>query len=390
MQKKRLLLIGNAYWVPMNRRKAVELSRWFEVVCVTHSPKGHCLMGRSQADESVTDKSTRLLEAKGTTQGGTKFTLVGLEGAVEEFQPDLILVETEPWARLFWQVVRAQKRYSPQAHLVLFSWENIRREGLKGSILDQVYRLAGRKLAAVIAGNEDAKRLFEKAGVSKERIHVDAQLGFSPEQIPDDPSAWRRELRSKWGTSSETLVVGFCGRFVSEKGVWDLLSAIESLQGGFAVPIELQFLGGGPLEVDLQEFALSRPWFRLHEPVPHDEVVSLMCAWDFFVLPSKRLQEKGRVWEEQFGHVLLNAMGAGCLTLGSRSGAIPEVLAHDEEVIFEPGDPEGLANLLAIYLTDKSLCEEKVKAQRKRAHEFYSFKQIATRYHEHFERRGLL
>jgi len=69
-----------------------------------------------------------------------------------------------------------------------------------------------------------------------------------------------------------------------------------------------------------------------------DDIPSLMQALDIFVLPSK---------EEAFGLVLLEAMANGKPVVGSRSGAVPEIVRHEETgLLFEPGNPESLAAAL--------------------------------------------
>jgi glycosyltransferase involved in cell wall biosynthesis len=395
--KQRLIIIGNAYWVEVNRTKAEVFSQWFEVACVTHSPRGHELMGKTFDDSDASEQQGAtgsssyelyLLEAKGSKVGGTKFTLLGLSEVMQEFKADVILVETEPWAWLFWQVVYNRRKICPDARLGLFSWENIRRPGVKGLVLDQFYRAAGWCLDFVVAGNREAKALFERGGVDPKFIHIDAQLGFNKETLPLDPVEGRLAYRKQWGSKVETVIIGFCGRYVPEKGVWDIIEAVRLLREEIEIEVELHFLGGGELVDELGRVAEEEDWFKLHDFVPHTEVPSIMNAWDVFVLPSKRLEENGRLWEEQFGHVLLNAMGVGCLTLGSRSGAIPEVLGDDEDVIFEPGNPGGLKDLIKSYIPRGEKWEDKVSSQKKRAIEHYSFDELGVRYYKHMRKCG--
>lgn len=62
---------------------------------------------------------------------------------------------------------------------------------------------------------------------------------------------------------------------------------------------------------------------------------------DVLVLPSRRT----RNWEEQFGLVLAEAMAEARVTVGSRTGAIPEVIGYDD-LLFQEGDPEALTEVL--------------------------------------------
>ena len=69
---------------------------------------------------------------------------------------------------------------------------------------------------------------------------------------------------------------------------------------------------------------------------------------DVCVLPS-RTSEK---WAEQFGHVLIEAMCAGCVVVGARSGAIPDVIGRSD-LTFDEGDAEGLSRVLARLAGDR-------------------------------------
>ena len=70
-----------------------------------------------------------------------------------------------------------------------------------------------------------------------------------------------------------------------------------------------------------------------------------MQMLDLFVLPSKAPRDRGKIWQEQFGHVLIEAMSCGVPCIGSDSGAIPEVIG-DDSMIFSAGDATALAVLI--------------------------------------------
>ena len=75
-----------------------------------------------------------------------------------------------------------------------------------------------------------------------------------------------------------------------------------------------------------------------------EDVPSLMQALNVLVLPSRA---------EAFGLVLLEAMANARAVVGSRSGAIPEVVKHGENgLLFEPGNAESLAEALLELLRD--------------------------------------
>jgi glycosyltransferase involved in cell wall biosynthesis len=63
---------------------------------------------------------------------------------------------------------------------------------------------------------------------------------------------------------------------------------------------------------------------------------------DILVLPSRRVG----MWAEQFGRVLVEAMAARTLVIGSSSGAIPEVIG-DAGFIFEENNENDLFRVLS-------------------------------------------
>ena len=76
--------------------------------------------------------------------------------------------------------------------------------------------------------------------------------------------------------------------------------------------------------------------------VPYDEMPAVFAAASCVVLASLPI----RLWEEQFGMVLAEALAAGAPIVASSSGAIPEVLAGSGAPSFAPGDWMGLAQAL--------------------------------------------
>jgi glycosyltransferase involved in cell wall biosynthesis len=106
-----------------------------------------------------------------------------------------------------------------------------------------------------------------------------------------------------------------------------------------------------------------------------------MQMLDLFILPSRPLAQGGTVWEEQFGHVLIEAMACGVPALGADSGAIPEVLGSPE-FIFPHSRPESIAERIAWLARDATLRSKVGAAQRRRVLDHYTNEAIARRYAE--------
>ncbi len=75
-----------------------------------------------------------------------------------------------------------------------------------------------------------------------------------------------------------------------------------------------------------------------------DGVARFLSAIDVLVVPSR----PSPVWQEQYGRVIVEAMGCGVPVIGSTSGAIPEVI-EDAGLLFDDRDTGALvAHLRAL------------------------------------------
>jgi len=378
--KPRLALIGHTYMIRVNREKALALENHYEVKVFTCDTCGWKVMGSEVSDPTDAAESSLLVRLARWPrwQNYTCLLLRGLGRELARFQPDVVLVENEPWSWLRWQARLAAWREAPHALFAEFSWENVRRPGLRGLVLDLIYRFAAWTSGKIICGNEAAKCLFLDAGARPENLRVDGQLGIDPAAHPvasvEEKTEWRKSLG--WG--EQDRVVGFCGRLVEEKGLLELVEACGRLRREMP-DLRLAIVGAGPLH-DVLLASDSREWLRLLPAVLHREIPLFLNKLDMFVLPSKPMAKpNGEVWEEQFGHVLIEAMACGTLTIGSDSGAIPEVLS-DQEVVFPHSDADGLVRVMGRWLTEDCERQEKAAEQRKQCLAHWTHEAVAERY----------
>ncbi len=106
----------------------------------------------------------------------------------------------------------------------------------------------------------------------------------------------------------------------------------------------------------------------------HEEVPAVLSQIDVLVLPSRSTPR----WKEQFGRVLIEGMAAGCVVIGSSSGAIPEVLG-DAGLVFEEESSDDLARAIQRVLGDRSLGETLRARGRARVKENYTWDAVAGR-----------
>jgi phosphatidyl-myo-inositol dimannoside synthase len=122
----------------------------------------------------------------------------------------------------------------------------------------------------------------------------------------------------------------------ADKGVGDIVAACERARE--RVPhLTLRLIGDGPLRAELAATAGRLGFMEVLGSVPRARLPDHYRQASVFALASKRTWK----WEEQFGFVLLEAMASGLPIVATRSGAIPDVVPHQNWLVKE-GDIDGI------------------------------------------------
>lgn len=374
----RLLLIGHPYAALENRKKIQSLAAHFDLVCVTSTLEDGIILGRPASDfDNESDAPSRrykLIRLPRTRRSYTTFRYVGLARLMRSRQFDVVMVENEPWSFIRWQARLLTGLFQPNAKFGEFTWENVERPSWKGTLLALIYRAMTATTDFIIAGNQAAERLLTKRGARPGQVHVDAELGVDlnthlPANEPD-----RMALRREFKLPADAWIIGYCGRMTEEKGIHELITVCE--QRG---DVHLALLGAGPMKAWLEEQAATRPWLHLLPPRPHWEIPAFLRCLNLFVLASKPVRSLQNCWEEQFGHVLIEAMACGVPTLGSDSGAIPEVIGMPEAV-FHQGDVESLSTVLNRFRNDPVALADLAARQLERTCRLYTHEAVSARW----------
>jgi len=137
----------------------------------------------------------------------------------------------------------------------------------------------------------------------------------------------------------EPVKIVYCGTFVKNKGIFDLVEAFEKAE--FKCPVTLDLFGNGtPSKIEKRNINV-RGW------VEHDEYLKLLPNYDFLVLPSKY---------ETFGLAYVEAMGFGLPVIGTFGPAIPEIVKNNETgLLVEFGNIELLTIALEELANDVEL-----------------------------------
>lgn len=354
----KILIASHTYIVDLNCEKLRALSRLQENTEVTVVVPKRWKPGGVQNKIIVTqykdEGNFRIVPVSNFSQNHQGLLTFGADliSLLKSFRPDIIQVEQGAKSLGYAQFITLNKLLGLKAKNVFFTWWNLPYQLNKVASLLEKYNLDNTH--GIISGNQDGAEILMQRGYNG-KIKVMPQLGvdenlFTPKLQP--------ELSEKLNLNRSEFIIGFVGRFVPEKGIMTLLSALETIKHK---EWKCLLLGRGELKDELLQKARAanlEDRIIIVESVPHHEVCNYINLMSTLVLPSettykfKTLTSVG--WKEQFGHVIIEAMACQTPVIGSDSGEIPHVIG-DAGMIFPEGDVDSLANCLTALMEDPEL-----------------------------------
>jgi len=378
----RVLTISKPYVAAAYRQKVLALSELDGAECGLICPEQWG--NQSFEPDSSSDSKYWLKRLPIVFNGKNHFHYYrGLDKAIREFKPDLINIEEEHYSFVTFQVARiANKMKVPY---VFYTWQNLHKRYPPPFSWIEKYIFA--TCSGGITGNCEAIEVLKKKGYSR-LVREIPQMGiswnqFTVEKFPGGKSAAIAASRRALNLPQDKMVVGYVGRFVEEKGLEDLVQAATLLDPNLQRKILFVLLGNGPFQARLDELMKKknvRQLFEVRSFVPSNEVARYMQAMDVLCLPSRTRNN----WKEQFGRVLIEAMAAEAVVLGSSSGEIPNVIGNDG-LVFQEQNPEALAEALRKCLEDPDLLRVLAKRAATKAKSKFTHDAIALQFFELFQ-----
>jgi glycogen synthase len=164
------------------------------------------------------------------------------------------------------------------------------------------------------------------------------------------PNTFRNEIFRIYGDVMRDTDIVFVGRFVSDKGIADLIDALRHL-GEMGFQPRLSLIGDGPelpaILTKLNEFGL-RSQVTLTGIKRGVELARLIGRHRVMAVPSR--------WAEPFGIVALEGIACGCVIVGTNLGGLPEAIGPCGIAVPNGGVAE-MAQALKFLLTDESARE---------------------------------
>jgi len=366
----KVALLSQAYLVSEFRKGLHELGHTVDLLVI--SPRE--MHGRSWREnvlrcsaEGGQGGNYSLLKLPSVRLFGAQYLFVSLTLGMRRFRPDLIHIDSDPWAVVFWQAMLCRRLFAPQARVVAMVKKNTYRRytGLRGRLKKWVAAKGTGRVDRFISASEITARLYQREfGVERDRLTVATHIGV-------DTDAFRPALGSL--ERGGEVVVGYCGRLAVDKGVTDLLEAVAICRSHAGLDVRLLLLGAGPLHGDLASYALGRRWLEVLPPVPNHRVPEFLSAIDVFALPSRVLPDH----EEHDAHALTEALAAGVPTIGTRSGIIPELLGDGTGLLVDPERPRELSEGLRLVLTSPKMQADLAERGRAKAIRCFALTKVA-------------
>jgi L-malate glycosyltransferase len=345
----KILVASHSYIVDLNCEKLRQLAQLDPAIEVTIVVPKRWKPGGVMRDTIVSEPrqegNFRVVPLSNLSQNNQGLLSFGpdLVKLLRQFRPDIIQVEQGSKSLAYAEMITLNRLLGLRAKNCFFTWWNLPYKlNFPVSLLEK-YNLDNTH--GVIIGNAAGYEVLRDRGYSGP-MQIMPQLGVDERIFRPQPQP---ELRASLGIAANEFVIGYVGRFVPEKGLINLLNACVGLEDR---SYKLLFLGRGPQQAELVSRAAElgiADRLTIIDSVPHADVPRYISAMDTLVLPSettdafKTLTAAG--WQEQFGHVLIEAMAAQVPVIGSESGEIPNVIG-EAGLVFAEGSAAELRGRL--------------------------------------------
>ena len=364
----RVLMVSKACVVGAYQTKLEELARLPDLaLTVVVPPYWRDERGRVELERQHTVGYDLVVERMAFNGNYHLHFYPSLSKWMRRLRPDVVHIDEEPYnlatAQALWLARRAGAR------ALFFSWQNLLRKYPLPFRLLERYVLG--RADYHIAGNHDSAWVCRAKGYRGPQAII-PQFGVDPDLF----SPASRGGAGQVGRDGRSLVVGYVGRLIEDKGVDLLLEAFAGLPGTWRAYVA----GSGPASAALQaqahQLGLAArvsfdPW------VPSAHMPAYYSQLDVLVLPSRTRPN----WKEQFGRVLVEAMACGVPVIGSDCGEIPNVIG-DAGLVFPENQVAALRACLEQLLGDPNLRADLSRRGRERVLGHYTQARVAAQTYE--------
>ncbi len=177
-------------------------------------------------------------------------------------------------------------------------------------------------------------------------------------------SASKEINRTSEKDNKNPMVIMYAGAIDFYKGIDILVESFKSLYKEYGNKIQLLIIGQGNYLDETKKMLSSLPAesYKIHGWKSEVELLDFFKNADLFILPSR--------YNETFGMGLIESYFCGALPMGSKNGAIPEILNHDEDLLFD--NIHELTSKIEKFIVHKELIKKKYDTLKEHMKNFLS------------------
>lgn len=194
---------------------------------------------------------------------------------------------------------------------------------------------------------------------------IDTCQKFNPENLNEQE---QQKLKTSFGIQESDFIVGFCGRLVRDKGIYELVEGFRLFKQKYKNSESIKLMVIGKREVrdaisqSLNEIIDGSQDIIHIESVDHQDISKYFALFDVMVLPSYR---------EGFGMVTIECGAMEVPAIVSKSTGCIDSIVEGETGIFCDITPESIAEKLEFIYSNLDIRKEMGKKARKHIAENY-------------------
>lgn len=220
---------------------------------------------------------------------------------------------------------------------------------------------------------KNLEKIYEESGVDKDTYEVSPN-GVDLEEIKE-VKADRNIWKEIFGLLPSEKIILYVGHFYEWKGVDVLIAAAEFMTEG-----KIVLVGGTPEDKERIDKMIKSKNLKnifLHSFVPHLEALKYIKSADILVLPNTAKEERSAKYTTPIK--MFEYMASGVPIVASRIESFQSYLEDKKNsVLFEPDNPQDLAEKIRLLMSDNSLAQNLVMQSLAQAKD-YSWKNRAEK-----------
>lgn len=350
--KKKILIVSHDFVKKVNIRVYEELNKKkkHKIICVR--PKKLIINNKYfSSDYSKKNSKLEILESEVIFSNLRFLHFKNLLKIIKQFKPDDILIHNDPISLqiiilIFFSFSRKYK-ISCMSHENKIIQNPINfniKNNIRAFILLFFNFFIKHKIKNILCISKQIRKNYNYLGYKRKTLLT--PLGY-------DEKIFKIKKNKK-----KLFTIAYFGRVSHEKGIHVLIKALQKINFKFIFMLDVSHIDDNEYFDNILSTLkkILRPSQIKLIKCNHIQIAKFMSQSDLVVLPS--------IYQEQYGRVIQEAVACGSLVIGSRIGAIPEIIV-DNDLLFENNNHNQLAKKIN-QLQNQSFYNKKIKMLYKR------------------------